>query len=95
MTDQRASGKDIRDLCASCRYHATCIYITHGEGPVLHCEEFEVQANPHSIGCSEPVPQRAKEDNPVFGGLCKNCDNRKTCMNASPERIIWHCEEYI
>ncbi|KPL08869.1 MAG: hypothetical protein AMS26_23680 [Bacteroides sp. SM23_62] len=95
MFDKNTKGEESKDLCVTCRYHSSCIYIRNGEGPVHFCEEFEVHPYRHIIGCSNPVESKEIEENPVYGGLCKNCDNRKTCMNASPDRIIWHCEEYV
>jgi hypothetical protein len=30
----------------------------------------------------------------MFLGLCRNCENRRTCAFPKPEGGIWHCEEY-
>ena len=94
MTDKHSTKEESMSLCVTCKYQSSCMYINNADGPILHCEEFDVHPYRHIIGCSESVETEIKQDNPVFGGLCKNCGNRKTCMNAGPDRIIWHCEEY-
>ncbi len=95
MFDKHTNGEESNDLCVTCKHHSSCIYIRNHGAPVLFCEEFEVNQHRQKIVCSNPVESERKEENPVYGGLCKNCGNRKTCMNASLERIIWHCEEYV
>jgi hypothetical protein len=85
------------DLCVTCMNKSSCMYIKNGAGPVYHCEEFEnYPFRPEEVSSNPLNPAKKKtEEILVFYGLCKNCGNRMTCMNASPERIIWHCEEYV
>jgi len=71
------------------------MYIKNGNLPAQWCEEFEVYSYLPGIQNALKFKRKVKEDKPSFHGICKNCDNRKTCMNAKPERIIWHCEEYV
>ncbi len=83
------------DLCVTCKNSSSCMYVKHGKRPVYRCEEFEVYSyRPVNRNNAEPK-QEVMEDNPSFTGICKNCGNRKTCMNAKPDRVIWHCEDYV
>jgi hypothetical protein len=95
MADKSNEKEKALDLCSTCRHRSSCIYILNGRGPVQYCEEFEIDPTQPMAGFSEPVQPNPEEEEPVYGGICKNCGNRKTCMNASPDRIIWHCEEYV
>jgi hypothetical protein len=95
MTKNDTTTRKYNDLCESCKNLSTCVYIQNGKRPVLYCEEFELY---EVIEVQEKPPateQKTEEEQNVFTGLCKNCDNRHTCMNARPDRIIWHCEEYV
>ena len=83
------------DICITCKNYTSCIQIRNGKRPIHFCEEFENELPPPLKERSNPVEARLKEEKLVFYGICKNCGNRMTCMNASPERIIWHCEEYV
>ena len=85
------------DLCLTCRNYESCMYVKAGTRPVYHCEEFENYPFRPVNENSDPIKtaRQKKEEKLVFYGLCKNCGNRMTCMNASPDRIIWHCEEYV
>ncbi len=94
MKNNDSQGRKYNDLCDTCKHYSTCVYIKNGKRPIFYCEEFEIQE-------SEPVPEepisddsKTEEEYPVFTGLCKNCANRFTCMNAKPDKVIWHCEEY-
>jgi len=95
MTKANMQTKDYHDLCVTCRHFSTCMYVNSGTRPVHYCEEFEVYAFRPLVENSNPTESNVENEEPVFFGLCKNCGNRLTCMNASPDRIIWHCEEYI
>ncbi len=95
MIKNDSTNKQYNDLCDTCKNLSTCVYIKTGKRPVLYCEEFEI----HEVRKVQDVPPlidpKTEEEHPVFTGLCKNCDNRRTCMNAKPDRVIWHCEEYV
>ncbi len=83
------------DLCVTCKNNSSCMYIKNGHRPVQRCEEFEVYSYRPVIQKIPTLKRKVVKDNPSFLGICKNCDNRKTCMNAKPDRVIWHCEEYV
>ncbi len=86
------------DLCSTCRNFSTCMYVRTGNRPVHHCEEYEEYVEPFTEPAEQDPPNASpvrKKETLVFYGLCKNCGNRMTCMNARPDRIIWHCEEYV
>ena len=106
MKNKMNQPDHFNSLCMTCKNKSSCIFIENGNRPVQHCEEFEVYAYRIIIKGTPPLEQKVmvdkshfrrkgKEDKPSLSGICKNCDNRKTCMNAKPERIIWHCEEYV
>jgi len=97
MRDIITNKNRLEGICLTCKNKSSCIYIKDGERPVQYCEEFEVYSYRRVIPVIENIPifrRKPKEDKPALNGICKNCDNRKSCMNAKPERIIWHCEEY-
>ncbi len=83
------------DLCVTCRHQASCIYARNRVGPVHHCEEFEAPEFRPVKETGKSVEKKTGKQEIIYYGLCKNCGNRFTCMNASPDRIIWHCEEYV
>lgn len=95
MAQNDSQNRRFNDLCDSCKNLPTCVYIKNGKRPVLYCEEFEIHEVQQVKDDTHQVDSNAEEESPVFTGLCKNCDNRFTCMNAKPDRIIWHCEDYI
>ena len=83
------------DLCTTYKNKYTCMYIKNEHRPIQRCEEFEVHCYRPVFQNRPALKQKVAKDKPSFSGICKNCDNRKTCMNAKPDRVIWHCEEYI
>ena len=83
------------DLCVTCKNFSSCMYVKSGIRPTHYCEEFENYAFRPVMKSTNPIKSKKKEEKLIFYGLCKNCGNRMTCMNASPDRIIWHCEEYV
>ena len=95
MIEDSSQKETFKDLCVTCKNYSACMYVKSGTRPIHHCEEFENYAFRPVKESSNPVKSDTKEEKLVFYGLCKNCGNRMTCMNASPERIIWHCEEYV
>jgi len=93
---KKSEKKEIyNDLCVSCKKFTSCIYVKNGNRPVYYCEEFEVSSYQPEKESSPADISEKKEEKKEFCGLCKNCGNRMTCMMASPDRIIWHCEEYV
>jgi len=95
MIENSSQKETFKDLCITCKNFSTCMYVKSGIRPIHHCEEFENYAFRPVEPSANPSQSSTKEEKLVFYGLCKNCGNRMTCMNASPDRIIWHCEEYV
>jgi hypothetical protein len=95
MIENSKQFEDCNDLCVTCKNFSTCMYAESANRPVHFCEEFEVYSYRPANENPNPDPPEMKEEKIVFYGLCKNCGNRMTCMMASPDRIIWHCEEYV
>lgn len=95
MDEDNIQRDDYNDLCVTCKNFSSCMYIKNGTRPIHHCEEFENYTFRPVKESSNLIQSNTKEEKLVFYGLCKNCGNRMTCMNASPDRIIWHCEEYV
>jgi len=95
MAENIDQQEAFNDLCVTCKNFSSCIYIKDGIRPVHHCEEFENYAFRPEKESSNPANSATKTEKIVYYGLCKNCGNRMTCMMASPDRIIWHCEEYV
>jgi hypothetical protein len=88
-----AAGRDDhRDLCCICTYHATCMYRGDPKQPKLCCELFDVDV-PALTLCA-PAAHGNAEDIELKGGLCYNCENRKTCTIRGVQGDVWHCEEY-
>jgi hypothetical protein len=88
----RPATRDRRDLCCICTYSSECMHRGTPESPKLFCELFDVDVpslTPHEDGAAEDGG-----DSLVVGGLCCNCENRKTCTMRMPEGDVWHCEEY-
>lgn len=92
---RKTKREDYNDLCMTCKDFSSCMYVKNGNRPVLQCEEFEVYSNRLVIQNKPAEKRKEKACESSFTGICKNCDNRETCMNAKPERVIWHCEEYV
>ena len=44
-------------------------------------------------GSNKAEDFRIGEDN-SFKGLCRNCENRETCLLPKSEAGVMHCEEY-
>ena len=83
------------DLCVTCKNFPSCMYVKSGSRPIRNCEEFEVHEFRPVIESANPIESDLESEELVYYGLCTNCGNRITCMNSSPDRIIWHCEEYV
>jgi hypothetical protein len=95
MIEDSNQNEAYNDLCVTCKYFSSCISVRNGTRPVYYCEEFEAYTYRPVKESTTPAQADKKEEKLVFNGLCKNCGNRMTCMMASPDRIIWHCEEYV
>ncbi len=95
MDKETIRQDEYTDLCVTCKNYSSCMYVKNGKRPIHHCEEFEVYEFRPAKEHRDPVQTKKKKEELIYYGLCKNCGNRFTCMNASPDRIIWHCEEYV
>lgn len=97
------------DLCTNCNCLPECDSTSAGRRPVYFCEQFDDFAPEKSVPKSKEdnfvpeksVPkskktkdQKPKEPEGKYKGICVNCDFRETCVNATSEGGIWHCEEY-
>ena len=86
-------------LCATCRHVDGCSLIRSEKGPVVQCEEFEIEGK-IDVGVhkepvsSKPPAEKEHDDGGALLGLCSNCDLRSTCTFPKPEAGVWHCEEY-
>jgi hypothetical protein len=89
-----------RGLCSTCKHADACASSRDPDELVLHCEEFEVEGPlPMAVAGKERAarnrpPVTQNEDSAEHYGLCRNCENRETCLFPKPEGGIWHCEEY-
>ncbi len=99
--DKKFKRKKLKDreenytgLCSTCRHSSTCIFTGDTTRPVSECNEFEVIEIPDPNPTEEiKEPINAIPDR-RYQGLCMNCENRSSCMFASTEGGVWHCEEY-
>ena len=96
-------ARQYRGLCLSCNHAPACGYIRDSNQLVWQCEEFEggcesvPQETAGRVSSSKmdlSANLNAQEDSDMFLGLCKDCENRKTCMYSKPEGGVWRCEEY-
>ena len=89
-----------KGLCQSCRNAPGCTFVKGARGPLLECEEFEVNgAAPvrAAVAAARPAVGRAtggSASEPELMGLCQNCRVRSGCRQPKPEGGIWFCEEY-
>jgi hypothetical protein len=95
--------KEYRGLCSTCNNASTCIYPRDSKRPVLQCEEFDGYAVPPDRTTVNGILAKSRsqvtsgaevKDSVEYKGLCRNCENRKTCTFPKPEEGVWHCEEY-
>lgn len=92
-----AASNEYHGLCLTCNHEPDCAHPASARSPVLHCEEFDGYQAPPAR--SRP-PQTVEADVGEAGegsrhiGLCVNCDLHETCINATTEEGIWHCESY-
>jgi hypothetical protein len=94
MTASQGQG-----LCSGCRNAPTCVFPRDPGKPLLQCEEFEgfpsAPPPPASIeitpACGARAGPRTKRK---YKGLCRDCENRRTCTFPKSEGGVWHCEEY-
>ncbi len=89
-------------LCGVCAKAARCLYLCKAGGPLLQCDEFELDRLPLSRASGQrPAPggarlgvAAAEEDSEAYTGLCRDCENRADCTFPQPEGGVWRCEEY-
>jgi len=82
--------EQFNDLCSTCAATPDCANRNPGY-PVYHCDEVEMQG---SVKAKKVRTAPVIQDPGLKTGLCVNCDNNCSCMNAFPEGGIWNCEEY-
>jgi hypothetical protein len=86
-------------LCSGCKKAQECVFPRDPGKPVLECGEFEgFPSAPSSFPKANIHPADSPEgqagEKVEFKGLCKDCENRKTCTFPKSEGGVWHCEEY-
>jgi len=91
-----------RGICSTCKYSKNCALPYSHKEPLLECEEFDVEQPVFDglASAKKPMPVVGADLDPEmfnqskYNGLCKNCENLKTCAFPKPEAGVWHCEEY-
>ncbi len=92
--EQKDGEKSSGGLCSTCRYAKTCIFTGNSTRPVYECNEYEVAEAPERIRTREGKESIDRLSDKQYQGLCMNCENRSSCIYASTEGGVWHCEEY-
>jgi len=89
-----------RGLCSTCKHAPTCTFPGDLQKPAFYCEEFEIEITPAGKSAGDGTSRSTTssvagaEDSSGLIGLCRDCENRQTCVFPKPEGGIWHCEEY-
>ncbi len=88
-----------RSLCSTCKHASTCTFPRDPQESLLFCEEFEIESAPakRKVEGHKPQPTASfatAEKSGSLIGLCRDCENRQTCIFPRPEGGVWHCEEY-
>jgi hypothetical protein len=85
-------------ICSTCNKADMCVHLKKVKQPILFCEEYDggethpsPAIQPQSREAEVPADERRSRE---YKGLCVNCDHRETCIHATREGGIWHCEEY-
>jgi hypothetical protein len=98
---QPGRSPEPRGLCATCLHADACAYRQRQAGPVVFCEEFEIEQPPEPLTTAFQTATAADFDDlgttlpgGRVRGLCVNCVHRQTCRLPKPESGVWHCEEY-
>jgi len=86
-------------LCSTCKHASTCTFPRDPQKPSFFCEEFEIESAPAKRKVEEDKLQPTAsfvtaEESSSLIGLCRDCENRQTCIFPKPEGGVWHCEEY-
>jgi hypothetical protein len=86
-------------LCSTCKHASTCTFLGDPQRPSFYCEEFEIESVPAKRKTEEDKLQPTAsfgtaEESGSLIGLCRDCENRQTCVFPKSEGGIWHCEEY-
>jgi hypothetical protein len=88
-----------KGLCSGCKNAPGCVFPREPGKPLLECAEFEgFPSAPSSFPKANvpPVdsPKGSAREKVKLKGLCKDCENRRTCTFPKSEGGVWHCEEY-
>ncbi len=89
--------RPIEGLCRTCSKGEVCTFPRDPSRPIWSCDEFEGLAfsPPAPLGARPPL-SLVREDpaEPMdLKGLCKQCENRFTCIYPKPLGGVWHCDE--
>lgn len=88
----KKTGRESKGLCSTCIHCSDCTFCSDSTTPIFQCEEFECNSEVKKVVIKKQGSADIIDNN--LKGLCKNCENRKTCTFKKPESGIWHCEEY-
>jgi hypothetical protein len=87
-----------RGICMTCDNDSSCMYSRENSEQVSQCEEFNNGSHKEPKSTNKCYSQQKsssnESDSDKYNGLCKNCENRKSCTLNKPEGGIWHCQEY-
>ncbi|MCZ7584806.1 MAG: hypothetical protein M5R36_16555 [Deltaproteobacteria bacterium] len=87
---------EIAGLCATCRHTVMCMHWRAHQGPVMRCEEFEVETLVEpAVALASNAADMDAEDGETYRGLCATCALRKSCTLSDPRAGVWTCEEYV
>lgn len=85
-------------ICSTCESSPACVYPANKNQKILLCEEFNSESKKTP---DKEIPTRINSENKSaanvngkYKGLCRDCENRESCVYPKNEAGIWHCEEY-
>ncbi len=85
-------------ICSNCNNEADCKYLENCDQPVFHCDQYDGYAPPPKkrgkVSGQRSQTKPVNEESFPYKGLCRDCENRKTCTFPKPEGGVWHCDEY-
>lgn len=83
-------------MCSTCRHKPYCTNAKNAGGPILFCEEFELEDSgaPESRDKVGRLYYYEKQEPNGLMGLCSDCNKWRSCTFPKPEGGIWRCEEY-
>lgn len=80
-------------LCAACSWAARCTIPEESGEPISSCSHF----SPFNRAMRSDFSEAAEENQDGPGwvpGICRDCNNRNSCMFEQRVGGTWFCEEY-